>query len=111
MTSTIKTILWITSIVIAELIAFALLQTSVDSPKHATLYITISILLFGLVVPIAFRETLKGNKIAVSNMYWIIASQIGSVILGYWLFQQHLSTKEYIAIFLLILATLVLFVL
>jgi len=110
MTSTVKTVLWITCIVVAELIAFALLQTSVDSPKHATWYIIISVLLFGLVVPLAFRETLKGNKIAVSNLYWIIASQIGSVILGYWLFQQHLSIKEYIAIFLLFIATLVLFI-
>jgi hypothetical protein len=111
MTSSLRTILWITCIVIAELVAFALLQTSVDSPKYATLYIIIAILLFGIVVPIAFRETLKGNNIAVSNLYWIIGSQIGSVILGYLIFKQNLSRKEYIAIFLLILATLVLFLL
>jgi hypothetical protein len=103
------TIFWITCIVGAELLAFALLQKSVDSSKNAYIYITTSILLFGLVVPLAFRETLKGNKIAISNLYWIIASQIGSVILGYYAFNQSLSTREYFAVALLILATFVQF--
>lgn len=109
MTSTVKTLLWITCIVVAELTAFILLQKSIESPMHSTLYIIISIILFGLVVPLAFRETLRGNKIAISNLYWIIASQIGSVILGYWLFNQNLTASEYASIFLLILATIVLF--
>ena len=108
-TGKISTLVWITCIVAAELVAFALLQKTVDSPKNAALYITISILLFGLVVPLAFRETLKGNKIAISNLYWIIASQFGSVILGYWVFKQSLSSREYAAIGLLVLATIVQF--
>jgi len=54
-------------------------------------------------------DALKGNKIAISNLYWIIASQIGSVILGYYAFNQSLSTREYFAVALLILATIVQF--
>ena len=105
----VTTLFWITCIVAAELLAFALLQKSVDSTKNAAFYITTSILLFGLVVPLAFRETLKGNQIAISNLYWIIASQIGSMALGYFAFRQTLSLREYSAVGLLIIATLILF--
>lgn len=105
----IRTFFLITCIVAAELTSFALLQKSVDSSKNAYMNISTSILLFGLVVPLAFRETLKGNKIAISNLYWIIASQIGSVVLGYYAFNQNLSTREYFAVALLIIATLVQF--
>jgi hypothetical protein len=105
----VTTLFWITCIVAAELLAFALLQKSVDSTKNAAFYITTSILLFGLVVPLAFRETLKGNQIAISNLYWILASQIGSMALGYFAFRQTLSLREYSAVGLLLLATLILF--
>lgn len=107
--SLVKTLFWITCIIVAELTSFALLQKSIDSHKNATLYIIISILLFGIVVPLAFRETLKANKIAISNLYWIIGSQIGSVILGYYAFKQNVSRREYVAISLLLLATIVQF--
>jgi hypothetical protein len=96
---------WVTVIVVSELIAFTLLQKSVDSPKNANTYIAISIFLFGLGVTLPFRETLKGNKIAVSNLYWIIASSLGSFALGYFAFNQSLGAKEYAGIALLILAT------
>ena len=97
--------LWITVIVACELTAFALLQKSVESPKYSNTYVAISILLFGLGVTLAFRETLKGNKIAVSNLYWIIASSLGSFALGYFVFNQSLGTKEYVGIALLLAAT------
>jgi multidrug transporter EmrE-like cation transporter len=104
--SSLRTLFYITLIVAAELTAFTLLQYSVDSPKRAALNITLSILLFGLVVPLAFRETLKGNKIAIANLYWIIASAIGSIALGYILFNQTLTSKEYIAVGVLIAVTM-----
>jgi multidrug transporter EmrE-like cation transporter len=99
-----KILLYITMIVSAELTAFTLLQKSIDKPDHAALYITTSILLFGLVVPLAFRETLRGTQIAIANLYWIIASVIGSIILGYVVFNQQLSKKEYIVVGVLLAA-------
>lgn len=106
-TSKNKTLFWITLIVAAELTSFALLQKSVDSPVHSNVYIAIAILLFGLVVPLAFRETLRGTKIAISNFYWIIASELGSIALGYAVFKQKLTTKDYAAVVFLIMATMV----
>lgn len=102
-----KNLFWVTCIVAAELLAFALLQNSVDNTKHANLNIFFAILLFGLVVPLAFRETLRGTQIAISNLYWIIASSIGSILLGYFAFNQQLKTKEFVAFSLLLLATAV----
>jgi multidrug transporter EmrE-like cation transporter len=104
-----KILFWISCIVVAELTAFALLQKSVDSSKNSALYIGIAMLLFGIVVPLAFRETLKGNKIAISNLYWIIASQIGAVLLGYFAYKQTLSSREYVAVGLLLLSAIVQF--
>ena len=47
---------------------------------------------FGTVVPLAFRETLRiSSGIAVSNLYWIILSQVGSVALGAFAFKQTLK--------------------
>ena len=105
--NSIKNLFWISCIIAAELTSFWLLQESVDKPEKSGIYIFFSILLFGLVVPLAFRETLRGTQIAVANLYWIIASSIGSIILGYFAFNQHLSTKVYIAFGLLIAATAV----
>jgi len=97
-------LVWVSFIVAAELIAFWMLQKSVDTPKHAALYITLSILLFGLIVPLAFRQTLTSTQIAVSNMYWIILSQIGSIVLGYLAFNQKISGRSMVAVVLLFLA-------
>jgi multidrug transporter EmrE-like cation transporter len=101
-----KTLFWITIIVAAELTAFVLLQKSIDSKKNRLFYITTSILLF-TIVPLAFRETLKVNSIAMSNFYWIVLSEIGAVIVGYLFFTQKLSTREWIAISLLVLASII----
>jgi len=102
-----STLYWIAVIVAAELTSFTLLQKSVDSPHNAKIYIATAMILFGGVVTLAFRETLRGTKIAISNLYWIIASEIGSVILGYAVFKQKLKPKDYAAVSLLILATVV----
>ena len=99
-----QTFFWVSVIVAAELTAFALLQKSVDSSKNATFYILSAMFLFGVVVSLAFRETLFGNKIAIANLYWIVASTIGSAILGYWVFKQNLEKKDIAAIVILLIA-------
>ena len=100
-----KTIFWVTLIVAAELIAFALLQKAVDEPKNSAIYTFIACLLFGIIVPLAFKETLgNGNIIAAANFYWIVLSAIGSAGLGYWVFKQNLTRKELVSIPLLLLA-------
>ena len=99
-------IFWITLIVVLELTSFALLQKSLESEKNKTAYIIISVLLFSL-VPLAFRESLRGSQIAVSNLYWILLSQIGSIILGYAMFKQKFGSKETISVILLIIAAIV----
>jgi hypothetical protein len=104
--SSLRTLFFVSCIVAAELTAFGLLQNSVDYSKHKAFNITLSILLFGLIVPLAFRETLKGNKIAIANLYWILASAIGSIFVGYFLYDQDLTRKEYISFALLGIATL-----
>ena len=99
--STIRIIAWVTLIVAAELTAFWLLQKSLDRPKKVA-YIAAAVALFGIVVPLAFRQTLReGSDIAVSNLYWIILSQAGSVALGAVAFKQTLSAREWAATALL----------
>jgi multidrug transporter EmrE-like cation transporter len=103
-----KTLGLVTLIVSAELTAFALLQNSVDSQRHEIFYLLSACLLFGLVVPLAFRETLRiGNAIAISNLYWIALSLLGSVVLGYFAFDQKPSGKNYAAMALLLIAVVI----
>jgi multidrug transporter EmrE-like cation transporter len=99
-------IFWITLIVILELISFTLLQKSLESEKNKAAYIVISVILFSL-VPLAFRESLRGSQIAVANLYWILLSQIGSIILGYAIFNQKFGSRETFSVVLLIIAALV----
>jgi hypothetical protein len=76
-----RTLFFVTCIVAAELTAFALLQNSVDTPHRKAFNITVSILLFGIIVPLSFRETLKGNK--PSNMRKVIVDSIEYESLSY----------------------------
>jgi multidrug transporter EmrE-like cation transporter len=103
-----KVFLWVTLIVAAELTAFALLQDSVD--HHAPGKVVVAMLLFGIVVTLSFRESLRGAAIAVSNLYWIILSSLGSVALGYYLYDQKLTSRQYIAVGLLVAATTIQFI-
>ena len=105
---------WVTVIVVAELIAFSFLQRSVDpkiSSKKQTMYIIIAMLLFGCIVPIAFRETLKTEKssLQMSNLFWVIFSQLGTILLGYIMFQQNLDKYDWLATILLIASAVVAF--
>lgn len=102
---TLRTVGWVSVIVAAELAAFSLLQRSVGTdvrPSVKALHVAGAMALFGLVVPLAFRETLRGgSNMAVSNLYWIILSQLGTVALGYVAFGQKLLAHEWIAFALL----------
>ena len=100
---------WTSLIVIAELWAFYLLQKNVDE-KSSLLSgkVILSVLLFGLVVPYSFRKVLLGGtNVPIANLYWIVLSQIGSVALAYYLLNQKIKLKDWIAISLLILAVII----
>ena len=100
---------WTSLIVIAELWAFYLLQKNVD--ENGPLFsgkVIFSVLLFGLVVPYAFRKILMGGThVPIANLYWIVFSQIGSVALAYFLLNQKIKMKDWIAISLLFLAVII----
>ena len=103
------TLFWISVVVAAELVAFDLLQKSVDSAAHRNAYIAIAVLLMGIGVSLAFREALRnGDKLAIANLYWIAASSMGSIALGYFAFGQKLRPQEILAAVLVILAAVVL---
>ena len=96
---TLSTIGWITLIVIAELISFSLLQSSVEEDNdNRVLYVIIAMIIFGTVVPLAFRETLYDDgNMAVSNLYWIILSHIGTVLLAYIVYKKNINLRDWIA--------------
>jgi hypothetical protein len=97
------TLAWTFSIIIAELIAFYLIQKNVDDKESILDYrMIISIFLFGIVVTFSFRQVLlTGTNIPLANLYWIIFSQLGAVIMAYFLFNHTIQIKDWIAIILL----------
>ena len=50
-----------------------------------------------------------GTNIPLANLYWIIFSQIGAVIMGYFLFSAKIQIKDWIAILLLLVYVVVTF--
>lgn len=109
---TLSTIGWITLIVIAELVSFSLLQSSIeDDNDYKTLYIITAMIIFGTVVPLAFRETLfDDGNMAVSNLYWIILSHIGTVLLAYIVYKKSINLRDWLAfgiLFAIILISLI----
>lgn len=105
------TLAWTVSIVVAELIAFYLIQKNVDDEESILNYrIYLSIFLFGIVVTISFRQVLlTGTNIPLANLYWIIFSQLGAVIMAYFLFNHKIQIKDWIAILLLFVYVIVTF--
>ena len=98
-----STLGWITVVAAAELLAFYLLQTSLTESNP--LYLVGACLLFGIVVPLAFRESLRsGTNVPIANLYWIVFSEIGAVLLAYFVFKQTLSKREMVAIGLLLVS-------
>ena len=99
---TLRVVGWVTAIVAAELLAFTLLQKSVDSDAKRPALILGAMALFGVVVPLAFRETLReGSAVNVSNLYWILLSQSGAVLLDLLVFKKVIRGKDYISMGLL----------
>ena len=94
---------WTCSIIIAELIAFYLIQKNVDDKEGILDYrMIISIFLFGIVVTFSFRQVLlTGINIPIANLCWIIFSQLGAVIMAYYLFNHKIQIKDWVAILLL----------
>ena len=107
--NTIVVIAWALLIVIAELTAFYLIQKSVDEQSGIfSVKMIVSALLFAIVVTYSFRQILYGGtNIPIANLYWVIFSQIGSVLLAYYLFNQKIYIKDWIAVVLLILAVFI----
>jgi hypothetical protein len=113
MSSIVVTLGWASLIVIAELIAFYLIQKNVDDQSgwfHSN--IIISVLLFGIVVTFSFRQILSGGtNIPIANLYWILLSQFGAIIMAFAFFNQQIETKDWIAIVLLFTSFLVTYML
>ena len=107
--NTIVVIGWALLIVIAGLTAFYLIQKSVDEQSGIfSIKMIVSALLFAIVVTYSFRQLLYGGtNIPIANLYWIIFSQIGSVILAYYLFNQKIYMKDWISVVLLIFAVFI----
>jgi hypothetical protein len=105
------TLAWTSSIVIAELIAFYLIQKNVDQQASwINLNMVIAIFLFGIIVTYSFRQVLlNGTNIPLANLYWIIFSQLGAVLMGYFLFDTKIQLKDWIAIVLLFVYVIVTF--
>jgi hypothetical protein len=107
--NTIVLVAWALLIVVAELFAFYLIQKSVDEQSGLfSVKMIVSVLLFGIVVTYSFRQILYGGtNIPIANLYWVIFSQVGSVLMAYYLFNQKIYIKDYIAVVLLFLAVII----
>jgi hypothetical protein len=105
------TLAWTLSIVTAELIAFYLIQKNVDEQASwINLNMVISIFLFGIIVTYSFRQVLlTGTNIPLANLYWIIFSQLGAVIMAFYFFNQKIQIKDWIAVVLLFVYVIVTF--
>lgn len=111
MSSIVVTLAWASLIVISELLAFYLIQKNVDDQSGwLSANILISALLFGIVVTFSFRQILSGGtNIPIANLYWIILSQLGAIIMAYVFFNQNIYTKDWIAIVLLFASFMVVY--
>jgi len=104
-TNLIEILGWTFLIVVSELIAFYLIQKNVDEKLGFTVQVIVASLLFGIVVTYGFHRILHGGtNIPIANLYWIIFSQLGSVIIAYYFFNQTVYLKEWIAIVLLFIS-------
>ena len=111
-TNIIVTLGWASLIVISELLAFYLIQKNVDEQSGwLTMDIFISVLLFGILVTFSFRQILSGGtNIPIANLYWIILSQIGAILMAYIFFNQQITTKDWVAIIILFVSFLITYI-
>ena len=99
------TIGWTSLIVVSELLAFYLIQKSVDEETGLNSGVIISSLLFGVILTFSFRQILLGGtNIPLANLYWIIFSQIGALLVASLFFSQSIYTKDWISIVILFIA-------
>ena len=108
MNQTVRTLGWITVIVIAELISFHYLQRSIEDTNNKMLNLLIAMIIFGTFVPLAFRQTLfDGGNMAISNLYWIILSHIGTVLLASIIYEKKIKIYDWITFGVLIISVLI----
>lgn len=107
-TNVLVVLAWTFLIVVSELVAFYLIQKSVDEQSGLSVKVIISALLFGIVVTYSFYQILYGGtNIPIANLYWIIFSQLGSILIAYYFFNQTIYTKDWIAVILLFFALII----
>ena len=99
------------SIVIAELISFYLIQKNVDEQEGILSYkLFLSIFLLGVIITFSFRQILlNGTNIPIANLYWILFSQLGAIIMAYFAFNQKIQIKDWIAIIFLFVYVIITF--
>jgi hypothetical protein len=102
------TVGWTALIVSSELLAYYLIQKNVDEESGLHIGVIISALLFGVIVTYSFRQILLGGtNIPLANLYWIICSQVGAILLALSFFNQAIYLKDWIATVLLLVALIV----
>jgi drug/metabolite transporter (DMT)-like permease len=107
-TNVLVVLAWAFLIVVAELIAFYLIQQSVDEQSGLNVKVIVSSLLFGIIVTYSFYQILYGGtNIPIANLYWVILSQLGSILIAYYFFNQTIYTKDWIAVILLFFALII----
>ena len=82
------------TLVSAEVIAFALLEQSLRSPRHEGT-LTAAAVAIMLVVPLCFKAMLKsGESIAVANLYWIALSLVLGALLSGVVFKESITLVQ-----------------
>jgi hypothetical protein len=107
-TNVLVVLAWTFLIVVSELVAFYLIQKSVEEQSGLSVKVIVSALLFGIVVTYSFYQILYGGtNIPIANLYWIIFSQLGTILIAYYFFNQTIYTKDWIAVILLFFALII----
>ncbi len=85
----------LTVIVMAELITWYSLKKQHLEKDKFYLYIYFSVF---LAIPVLLLLAVKYEQIIITNMMWNIASTILVLVLGYYIFKEHITTYQYIGI-------------
>jgi len=85
----------LTVIIIAELITWYTLKKQHLEKDNFYLYIYFSVF---LAIPVLLLLAVKYEQIIITNMMWNIASTILVLVLGYYIFKEHITTYQYIGI-------------
>lgn len=82
-------------IIIAEIITWYCLKKQYLEKDKFYLYMYFMVY---LTIPILLLLTAKYEKIIITNMMWNIASTILVLMLGYFIFKEHITRYQYIGI-------------